>query len=81
MVTTAVGKWPAYARLSTVAPAGHLPTAPTPSVGTRPRWPQQKPPAKPPKFPFKPPANMPPRSGRSAVVCAAIAAANKLKGG
>jgi hypothetical protein len=23
-------KWPAYARLSTVAPASHLPTAPTP---------------------------------------------------
>jgi len=36
MVTTAVDKWPAYARLSAVAPAGHLPTAPTPSTGTRP---------------------------------------------
>jgi hypothetical protein len=31
-----VDKWPAYARLSAVAPAGHLPTAPTPLQGTRP---------------------------------------------
>jgi hypothetical protein len=37
MVTTAVDKWPAYARLSAVAQAGHLPTAPTPSDGTRPK--------------------------------------------
>ena len=37
MVTTAVDKWPAYARLSAVAPAGHLPTAPTPPPGTRPQ--------------------------------------------
>jgi hypothetical protein len=36
MVTTAVDKWPAYARLSAVAQAGHLPTAPTPPDGTRP---------------------------------------------
>jgi hypothetical protein len=36
MVTTAVDKWPAYARLLAVAPAGHLPTAPTPPPGTRP---------------------------------------------
>ena len=35
-VTTAVDKWPAYARLLAVAPAGHLPTAPTPLSGTRP---------------------------------------------
>ena len=35
-VTTAVDKWPAYARLLAVAPAGHLPTAPTPLPGTRP---------------------------------------------
>ena len=33
---TAVDKWPACARLSAVAPAGHLPTAPTPLGGTRP---------------------------------------------
>jgi len=32
----AVDKWPAYARLSAVAQASHLPTAPTPSPGTRP---------------------------------------------
>jgi len=41
-VTTAVDKWPAYARLSAVAPPGHLSTAPTPPKGTRPslsRWP------------------------------------------
>ena len=37
-VTTAVDKWPAYAKLSTVAPAGHLPTDPTPPGGTRPIW-------------------------------------------
>ena len=37
MVTTAAGKWPAYARLSTVAQAGHLSTAPTPRPGTRPQ--------------------------------------------
>jgi len=36
-VTTAVDKWPAYARLLAVAPAGHLPTAPTPRRGTRPQ--------------------------------------------
>ena len=39
-VTTAVDKWPAYSRLLAVllavAPAGHLPTAPTPRTGTRP---------------------------------------------
>ena len=35
-VAAAVGKWPACARLSAVAPAGHLPTAPTPPGGTRP---------------------------------------------
>jgi len=35
-MTTAVDKWPACARLLTVAPAGHLPTAPTPLPGTRP---------------------------------------------
>ena len=35
-MTTAVDKWPAYARLSAVATAGHLPTAPTPPPGTRP---------------------------------------------
>ena len=34
-VTTAVDKWPAYAKLSAVAQAGHLPTAPTPPPGTR----------------------------------------------
>ena len=39
MVTTAVDKWPAYAGLSAVAPAGHLPTAPTPRPGTRPTAP------------------------------------------
>jgi hypothetical protein len=32
-VTTAVDKWPAYARLLAVAPVGHLPTAPTPRQG------------------------------------------------
>jgi len=36
VVTTAVDKWLAYARLSAVAQASHLPTAPTPSPGTRP---------------------------------------------
>jgi len=36
-MATAVDKWPAYARLSAVAQAGHLPTAPTPPLGTRPR--------------------------------------------
>ena len=36
-MATAVDKWPAYARLLAVAPAGHLPTAPTPPPGTRPR--------------------------------------------
>jgi len=35
-MATAVDKWPAYARLSAVAQAGHLPTAPTPPLGTRP---------------------------------------------
>ena len=35
-VTTAVDKSPAYARLSAVASAGDLPTAPTPRSGTRP---------------------------------------------
>ena len=35
-MATAVDKWPASARLSAVAPAGHLPTAPTPRAGTRP---------------------------------------------
>ena len=35
-MTTAVGKWPASARLWKVAPAGHLPTALTPRAGTRP---------------------------------------------
>ena len=35
-MTTAVDKWPAYARLSAVAQAGHLPRAPTPPPGTRP---------------------------------------------
>ena len=35
-VTTAVDKSPAYTRLSAVAPAGDLPTAPTPRPGTRP---------------------------------------------
>ena len=35
-MATAVDKWPAYARLSAVAPASHLPTAPTPPLGTRP---------------------------------------------
>ena len=35
-MTTAVGKSPAYARLSAVASAGDLPTAPTPPPGTRP---------------------------------------------
>ena len=35
-VATAVDKSPAYARLSAVAPAGDLPTAPTPLPGTRP---------------------------------------------
>jgi transposase len=34
-MTTAVDKWPAYARLLAVTPAGHLPTAPT-LPGTRP---------------------------------------------
>jgi len=41
-MTTAVDKWPACARLLAVAPAGHLPTALTPLLGTRPwvgpRW-------------------------------------------
>jgi len=32
----AVDKWPACAWLWTVAPAGHLSTAPTPLPGTRP---------------------------------------------
>src|SRR5438552_16358318 len=36
-MTTAVDKWPAAARLLTVAAADHLPTAPTPPQGTRPR--------------------------------------------
>jgi len=36
-MTTAVDKWPAAARLVTVATAAHLPTAPTPPWGTRPR--------------------------------------------
>src|SRR2546426_4553437 len=36
-MTTAVDKWPAAARLVAVAAAGHLPTAPTPPQGTRPR--------------------------------------------
>ena len=36
-MTTAVDKSPAYARLAAVAPAGDLPTAPTPRSGTRPR--------------------------------------------
>jgi len=35
-VTTAVDKSPAYARLSAVASAGDLSTAPTPRPGTRP---------------------------------------------
>jgi hypothetical protein len=35
-MTTAVGKWPACTRLLAVAPAGQLPTAPTPLLGTRP---------------------------------------------
>jgi hypothetical protein len=35
-MTTAVDKWPASARLLAVAPAGHLPAAPTPLPGTRP---------------------------------------------
>ena len=35
-VTTAVDKSPASARLSAVATAGDLPTAPTPCPGTRP---------------------------------------------
>jgi hypothetical protein len=35
-VTTAVDKSPASARLSAVATAGDLPTAPTPRPGTRP---------------------------------------------
>jgi len=35
-MATAVDKSPAYARLSTVASAGDLPTAPTPPQGTRP---------------------------------------------
>ena len=35
-LAAAVGKWPACARLSAVAPAGHLPTAPTPLGGTQP---------------------------------------------
>jgi hypothetical protein len=38
MVTTAVDKWPTYARLSAVAQAGHLTTAPAPSLGIRPRF-------------------------------------------
>ena len=37
-VTTAVDKSPAYARLSTIATAGDLPTAPTPRPGARPRF-------------------------------------------
>ena len=40
-MTTAVDKWPAYSKLLAVllavAPAGHLPTAPTPRTGTRPK--------------------------------------------
>jgi hypothetical protein len=36
-MATAVDKSPAYARLSAVAPAGDLPTAPTPIPGTRPK--------------------------------------------
>src|SRR6185312_8088578 len=35
-VATAVDKSPAYARLLAVAPAGDLPTAPTPPPGARP---------------------------------------------
>jgi hypothetical protein len=35
-MTTAVDKWPACTRLLAVAPAGHLPTTPTPLLGTRP---------------------------------------------
>jgi hypothetical protein len=35
-MTTAVDKWPACTRLLAVAPAGHLPTALTPLLGTRP---------------------------------------------
>jgi len=35
-MTTAVGKWPACARLWTVAPAGYLPTALTSLGGTQP---------------------------------------------
>jgi hypothetical protein len=34
-VTTAIVKQPACARLLTIAPAGYLPTAPTPPRGTR----------------------------------------------
>ena len=34
-MATAADKWPAYAKLLAVAPAGHLPTAPTPLPGTR----------------------------------------------
>ena len=37
-MTTAVDKWPAAAKLVAVAAAGHLPTAPTPPQGARPRW-------------------------------------------
>jgi|tagenome__1003787_1003787.scaffolds.fasta_scaffold20426296_2 hypothetical protein len=35
-MATAVDKWPAFARLSAVAQAGHLPAAPTPPLGIRP---------------------------------------------
>ena len=35
-MTTAVDKWPACAKLLAVAQAGHLPTALTPLLGTRP---------------------------------------------
>jgi hypothetical protein len=35
-MTTAVDKWPAAARLVAVAATGHLATAPTPPLGTRP---------------------------------------------
>src|SRR5438128_1598967 len=38
-MTTAVDKCPVAARLVTVAAAGHLPTAPTPPQGTRPKVP------------------------------------------
>src|SRR5437899_695467 len=36
-MTTAVDKWPAAARLVAVAAAVHLPTAPTPPQGARPK--------------------------------------------